>query len=720
MKIQPNFSFLLVLLLLMPGIPVHGSPQTAEKDGRSIQASDWLFLVYMDADNNLAAAADNNLAQMMAAGSDADINILVLLDKNGIGDSQIYNVKKNGLEVVDDGGAVIPDTREVNMGSPDTLRNFLNFSTRFQRNHTFLVLWDHGSGWKGFCTDSQSRDSLNLSEIAEATSGFGIDVLGIDACQGALMEVVYALRNSAKYFVGSQKDEPENGWNYSLLLNMARSTAPLTPERFATIAVEAFEKHYRTHSFLSVSVALSAINLSKVETLANAVDNFSLALLACTFLLHAEISEARNSTETYEGNNRGDIDLGDFARKSQNISYIQIRKSAREVVSSLQSAVLRFCGITAFLPASGVRADNVSGLSIYFPQSSFNSEYLKTTFTNERNWSRFLLDFLNPPSLQPVALALTTKFENTTISIENPGNATVYICDSTGEAVKTTSLTWINYTVPVCDYYEILAYNYTSYGGKFYLDGIFKSERKWVGEVKPNIKIASVEFFREDGVRILGDTGKHPVENRTFTVRIEIANSGNVNVSTLAIIEIGNLSRRENLTVDVNNTTRLDLQLSLASGEFKFLVFLDPANNLRETNETDNVYTEKCRVKTKIPARGITITLNNPGVCEYRIYNGTGILLAEGRIIGRTKTYIGPSDFTEGEYLYVHIISGNHSYFRKIQIFSEDENYELSFNIQTDGFTVIDYVFVASVIGLTGIIAFTFGYVIWRLRKSSR
>ncbi|MEM3492774.1 MAG: clostripain-related cysteine peptidase, partial [Thermoplasmata archaeon] len=544
-------SLVLVPLLLSPGISTAGDHKEIGTSQWHFQSSDWLFLVYMDADNNLAGAADANLAQMMEAGSDTKVSILVLLDKNTFGDSRLYYVKKNALELVDDGGAVIPDTKEVNMGSPETLRNFLNFSRKYPRNHTFLVLWDHGNGWKGFCTDSQSKDSLNLTEIAEVLEEFDIDVLGVDACQGALMEVVYALRNSARYFVGSQKDEPENGWNYTLLLNLAKNFQNLTPEKFAVAAVDAFQQHYKNYSFLSVPVALSAINLTKVEMLAEAIDNFSLALSAGSFLLRSEIFDARNSTETYEGDSRSDVDLGDFAKKSLNSSYILIRKEAGKVLSLLNDVVLKSCGISAVLSSTSVRADNASGLSIYFPCTSFDSKYMSTDFAREKNWSDFLLDFLGPPSLPLATLEVRVMIENTTIFIENPGNALIYICDSRGEVVWCTD-SRINYTAGVPDYYEVLGYNFTGYNGKSYLNGIFRSERIWVGETRPNIKIGNVEFFREDGVRVLGNTGKHPVENRSFTFKLTLTNDGDVNVTTGLKIVIGNFTWLENLTVAVN------------------------------------------------------------------------------------------------------------------------------------------------------------------------
>ncbi|MEM3512910.1 MAG: hypothetical protein QXH13_01890, partial [Thermoplasmata archaeon] len=102
------------------------------------------------------------------------------------------------------------------------------------------------------------------------------------------------------------------------------------------------------------------------------------------------------------------------------------------------------------------------------------------------------------------------------------------------------------------------------------------------------------------------------------------------------------------------------------------------------------------------------------------IYNETGYVLAEGTVIGKTTAYISPSSFKEGEYLYVHLISGNQTVFRKIQVFSEDDTYKLVFNIQTDGFTVIDYVFITVVAVLLAIMLIVSGITIQMIRRNDR
>lgn len=673
--------------------------------GISETPSDWLLLVYMDADNSLgtSGAVDTNLRQLMAVGSDETVRIVVLLDRNGFGDAGVYLIQHNNMVRDNDTGNLIPSSNEINMGDGATLRAFLNYSTKFGRNHTFLVLWDHGSGWKGFCTDSQSKDSLSLSEIKGALEGFDIDVLGIDACEGALVEVVYELRNSAKYFVGSQKDEPESGWNYTVLLNMAKNESTLSPENFARAAVESFRTAYQKNPALSVSVALSAINLTRAQYLFNALNNFSAALKTAVPLLHFELSTARNSTESYEGDSSSDIDLGDFAKKCQGSSYIEIRVHANEVLSLLRSCVIDTAGITAFIPANGVRADNVTGLSIYFPKTNFNIAYANTRFALENRWDDFVMEFLSPtaiPNATLVVSCVVSQSSNQTykINVTNPENAMVYICNNSGLLIYASNNSSFEYFIEVPDYYEVLVYNFTAVNGYTYLNGFSKIFNDWIGETKPNLRIKDIQFYREDNVPILGQTGKHPVHNRTFTMDMSMENTGNVNLSFSIEICVDSDIYREQVALGVNESARMIKKIKLSSGFHEIRVTLDPENKIRETNETDNSCIQKFTVLEATPRSGIILNIqsNQPG--NFKIYNETGFLIADEKLKDNTQVYVNYVHFYEGEYLYLHIYTERHTMFKKIQVFSEDHSYNVVLEFTDTEYTSVDYVFLISAV----------------------
>lgn len=94
-----------------------------------------------------------------------------------------------------------------------------------------LILWSHASGWQQDGIDeygTRSNDNLiqpmsfgvdfdkrmNVTNLAKALAGKGIDYVYFDACYMGTVEVAYELRNAVKYIVGSPAETPAPGMPY--------------------------------------------------------------------------------------------------------------------------------------------------------------------------------------------------------------------------------------------------------------------------------------------------------------------------------------------------------------------------------------------------------------------------------------------------------------------------------------------------------------------------
>jgi len=179
--------------------------------------ADWLFMVYLDADNNLESAGIDDLNEMEVAGSTDNVKIVVQMDRssggtwgddtsngNWTGAKRFYVTQDADTAIIN--SPVIADLGEVNMGDPATLQSFIEWAiANYPARHYTLVLWDHGSGWrertattamKSICSDDQANDELTMTELrsalnaANATTGKVLDIIGFDACLSlALMPV---------------------------------------------------------------------------------------------------------------------------------------------------------------------------------------------------------------------------------------------------------------------------------------------------------------------------------------------------------------------------------------------------------------------------------------------------------------------------------------------------------------------------------------------------
>lgn len=171
---------------------------------------EWTLMIYLDGDNDLEtySLADFNEMEegLSRLGPDSEnLNVIVLLDRNegynqrpteeggkNWTDTRIYRVLPDenpimfGSERLDDGGKGIGhvgNLREKNMGDPETMNWFLNFSKKnFPAEKYGLVMWNHGggtrspewgkpSGTKAICWDEDNgNDTLYLDEIQQSVS----------------------------------------------------------------------------------------------------------------------------------------------------------------------------------------------------------------------------------------------------------------------------------------------------------------------------------------------------------------------------------------------------------------------------------------------------------------------------------------------------------------------------------------------------------------------
>jgi len=360
--------------------------------------SKWTFMIYLDADNNLDPYAWLDIHEMEAAGSTADVNIVVMLDRwykmCGFNGTEIYYVHQGSSEPV---WGDKTDKYERNMGDPTTLSFFIDYvANKYPADKYALVLWDHGGNWRGVCWDetTPNRDCLNMTELKTAltASPVTIDVLGFDTCLMASAEVTYTISLSGKvdFMAASEDYVPGYGYPYDTILEELVANPDMDASAFGICIVDKYIASYaRTGNSYAT---MAAIDLSNIHILVEDVKNLATELIANIIKYADSVTEAKNDADRYWfGSNHqgGYIDLRDFAEKLGSLAP-DLKPLIDQIVSHWGNVVLnaKCCN------GPHIRAGE--GLTIYFPRNR-NRYYTPdlyllsaTDFASYTGWYEFL------------------------------------------------------------------------------------------------------------------------------------------------------------------------------------------------------------------------------------------------------------------------------------------------------------------------------------------
>ena len=413
----------------------------------------WTILVYLDADNDLNDAGNEDLfEEMQTIGSSYNVNIIVQIDNIETNDpptARRYYVQQGDCILLEDLG-------EIDMGDPQTLADFGIWGiTNYPANYYMLIIWDHGNGWykqskrgpiKGCCFDSSSRNIIDVAngELATALSqiydalGRKLDILGFDACLMGMIEVMYECKDYTEIMIGSEHIIPGDGWPYDdwldALVNI--NNGNMAPDELATQIVESYCASYNGGSQGTASVTLSAIDLGYPFTfLVNKVDAFANALISNWDDYETEIQAARETVQDFSNPNH--IDLYHFAQLIHQATEGDLQNAAQALIDCFDDVILANCH-------TGYGLENAHGIAIYYPSDPdfYDTRYSQLKFANATSWDEFIsgvpwVEEISEPILS-LYISPNPAAENPSIHYEVPERAYVVIkiYNCLGECVK--------------------------------------------------------------------------------------------------------------------------------------------------------------------------------------------------------------------------------------------------------------------------------------------
>lgn len=236
--------------------------------------------------------------------------------------------------------------------------------------------------------DDQAKDFIDNLEMKrvmlklEKQIGRKIDILGFDACLMSMVEIAYEIRDAARYTVGSQEEEPNNGWPYDRILARIAKDPTITPGDLAKGMVDDYVASYKT----SDRATLAAGDLSTVADVVTAVSMLAQALTAEVANPDAmgALTVVRSRVQEYTKPYDEYVDLIDLC---DGLDAMLKRPAVTGVTRRVRDAVNAYVLRSGF---KGAGVDRSHGTSIYFPKKSVCTLYSTLDFAKDGEWARFI------------------------------------------------------------------------------------------------------------------------------------------------------------------------------------------------------------------------------------------------------------------------------------------------------------------------------------------
>src|SRR6266404_3740600 len=236
--------------------------------------------------------------------------------------------------------------------------------------------------------DDQAKDFLDNMELKRALGemkkllGRPLDIIGFDACLMAMLEVNYQIMATARYAVGSEEEEPGNGWPYDRVLKALAKKPAMAPDELARTVVAQYAASYGPGD----GVTLAAVDLGQSDSLAAAVEKLGRTLLARVGKQSEGtlLSAVRAKVQEYSAPYDDYVDLVDLCDGLQRVlGDAAVTKACAAVKQAVDKMVL-----ASAAKGSGVARSH--GISIYFPKHKVCALYAKLDFAKKNAWAKFI------------------------------------------------------------------------------------------------------------------------------------------------------------------------------------------------------------------------------------------------------------------------------------------------------------------------------------------
>jgi hypothetical protein len=281
--------------------------------------NEWTIMVFFAGDPHLSPSMTAQLKSIKDAGFQENTTVLVHYDPNEKGVAvttfNINSKRKRDLLKKGERGTRIGDGRDPFVrnlledairgarradNANQALRTFLDIgATRFKAKHYMVFLVGHGVivGNDAFLPDSSPLGGISLQQLGDTLRHFKrtipsdavVDLIGLHSCSMSGIEVLFELKDTAKYMMATEGTSFVASWPYRQLLKKflnaveESKVGPKTPLNLGSLitSIHKLSLHNSTDfmfSGLSADLCLSSLDRHRVDKLKTPIENLVIAL----------------------------------------------------------------------------------------------------------------------------------------------------------------------------------------------------------------------------------------------------------------------------------------------------------------------------------------------------------------------------------------------------------------------------------------------------------
>ena len=242
------------------------------------------LMVYLAGDNTLSSAMQKNINDMMVAWKKSyNANIVIYFDGRG-STPELYTFQFKGKEVEKQ---VLKTYEEMDSADPEVLKEVLNEMQELYPSDSYgLILGSHASGWlppnlgrsrylyqEPRLTRSFGDDGGNLMDTRDMAKAIpfnkeNLEFILFDACMMSSIEVLYDLREKAKYVIASPAELPAPGFPYDRVMPYFWGKGADLEKDLVKVCDE-FWNYYNTYNAASRFGTIALIKMDGMEHLFN-------------------------------------------------------------------------------------------------------------------------------------------------------------------------------------------------------------------------------------------------------------------------------------------------------------------------------------------------------------------------------------------------------------------------------------------------------------------